>query len=375
MRITKPTKRRRSDEHYMKLALKLAGKGNPSPNPYVGCVIVKNNEIIGQGYHSKVGEAHAEAAAIANVSGSITEKKKKISGSTFYVTLEPCVHYGRTPPCVDKVISFKPKKVVIAMQDPNPLVNGRGIKKLMKAGIEVKPEVLEQEALYQNRVYNKYMLTGIPYVLMKSAVTMNWKISWGDGKKKRITGKDSHEFVHELRNQVDSILVGINTVIRDDPHLTTRITKNAKNLIVKNPLRVILDSKLKIPLNANVLNDSNVIIITGSKNKVPSVKKKLLRQKGINVFVTRDKRISIKEVLKILGNMGKTSLLIEGGARINTSAIKSKIADEIFFLVAPFVINDKDPLNVFSGSDDLRFKKMSVQKLGDDFVIKALPAW
>ena len=363
-------------EKYMQQALDLAAKGNPSPNPYVGCVIVKDNKVIGKGYHTKVGEAHAEAAAIANVSGNLTEKKKKIAGSIFYVTLEPCVHYGKTPPCVDKIISFKPKKVVMAMIDPNKLVNGRGIKKLNEAGIETEIGVLEQDAIYQNRIYNKYMKTGLPYVLMKSAVTMNWKISWGDGKKKRITGKDSHEFVHKLRNKVDAILVGNNTIIRDDPHLTTRIVAESPTLEVKDPMRVILDSKLKIPLNANVLNDSNVILITGSKNKVPSVKKRLLRQKGIKVFVTRDKRISIKEVLKILGNMGKTSLLIEGGARINASAVKSKMVDEIYFLVAPFVINDKNALGVFSGKvDNLRFKKISVNKLGDDFVVRAIPSW
>jgi len=384
-------------EKYMQMALDLASKGRPSPNPYVGCVIVKNGKIITKGYHHKSGEAHAEIDAICSyvndtksqiksstkIKKSVdrktskkikinkSEKIKQLKDSTIYITLEPCVHHGRTPPCVDKIISLKPKQVVIAMLDPNPIVCGKGVSKLREAGIEIILGILNDEAKELNKMYIKYIITCAPYTIMKSAVTLNWKITWGDGKNKRITGKESKNFVHKMRDKVDAILVGINTVLRDDPMLTTRIQKEGKD-----PVRIILDSKLKIPLTSKVLRDNNIIIFTGKANKIPSMKKRLLRQKGVRVFVCKDDKISIKKVLWALGKMGISSVLIEGGSRINTSSIREKVVDEIYFLVAPFVINEKNMMSVFSGNNNqLHFKKISVNKLGDDFVINAIPKY
>ncbi|MFH1439571.1 MAG: bifunctional diaminohydroxyphosphoribosylaminopyrimidine deaminase/5-amino-6-(5-phosphoribosylamino)uracil reductase RibD [Candidatus Woesearchaeota archaeon] len=412
--IIRNNKQNKVNEKYMRLALELARKGRPSPNPYVGCVIVKDNIVIAEGYHHRCGEAHAEIDAICSyvndtksqikstkfslrkrlnkvtevISKKIkinkSEKIRQLKGSTFYVNLEPCIHHGRTPPCVDKIISLKPAKVVIAMLDPNPIVKGNGVKKLREAGIDVLLGVLKDDAEELNKSYIKYISTKIPYTILKSAVTMNWKITWGDGRNKKITGKESKLFSHQLRNKVDAILVGINTVLRDDPLLTTRLDfdENTDKICNNNdhcnksrdPLRIILDSKLKIPLSAKVLKDNNIIIFTGKTNKIPSRKKILLRKRGVRVFVCRDDKISLKKVLWVLGRMGISSVLIEGGATINTSAIKEKVVDEIYFLVAPFVINKKNMKCVFSGNmDKLHFKKISVNKLGEDFIINAVP--
>lgn len=363
------------DEKYMQLALDLASKGNPSPNPYVGCVIVKNNRIIGKGFHRRCGEAHAEINAI-----SCAKNKMLLNGSTFYITLEPCVHYGKTPPCVDRLIALKPKEVIIAMPDPNPLVNGSGVKKLRDAGINVKVGVLEEEARAMNKAFVKFMKTGLPYVIMKSAVTMNWKITWGDGRNKKITCEESNRFVHELRNKVDAVLVGINTVLRDNPYLTTRLKDDKFNgMKTKDPMRVILDSELKIPLDANVLKDTNVIMITGRKamkDKAMIFKKRLLRKRGIKVYVTRDEKINITRAIHILGKMGVTSVLVEGGSRIFTSVLNAKLVDEIYFLVAPFVVGQKDNMSLFTRRiNHIRFRNTSVSKLGKDILIRAVPEY
>lgn len=372
---------------FMQQAIEIARKGNPSPNPYVGCVIVKeiaeknnkkkNNKnkkekknpfkVIATGYHKKAGEPHAEINALSRI------KNSDAKDSIIYINLEPCTFFGRTPPCVERIIKAKPKEVVIAMLDPNPKVFGNGVKKLREAGIKVTLGVLEHEAKELNKIYIKYMTTGLPYVFMKSAMTLNWKISWGDGKNKRITSKEANNFVHGMRNKVDAILVGINTVLKDNPHLTVRLDKPTTE--IRNPLRVILDSELKIPLTANVLRDNNVVIFTASMKKTKT--KEILRARGIRVFVFRERgKLSIKKALWILGKLGITSVLIEGGARVNTSAVNAKVVDEIFFLVAPFVINDPNSMGVFSEKmDNLYFRKISVNKLGGDFIINAVPRY
>lgn len=374
-------------KEFMRIALELAVHGNPTPNPYVGCVIVKDNKIISQGYHKKCGEAHAEIDALSKIKKS---ESGILQGSTFYVSLEPCTHYGRTPPCVDEIINAKPKEVVIAMLDPNPLVKGKGIKKLKEAGIKVTLGILEDEARELNKFYIKYITTNLPYVIMKSAVTKNWKISWGDGKNKQISSKESMVFAHELRNKVDAILVGVNTILRDNPFLTTRLTSKltteltskqkltSKMFEVKNPTRIILDSNLKIPLDANVLKDKNVIIFAGKQiqhNKKMTEKKELLRKKGVKVFVCRDEKINIKKVIYALGKMGISSVLIEGGARVNTSAVKARIVDEIYFVVAPFEVHNENSLNVFAEKVKFGYKKVSVNKLGKDFLVKIIPKY
>ncbi len=374
-----------NDEKYMQLALDLASKGNPSPNPYVGCIIVKEGRIIGQGFHKQCGMPHAEIEAIESINldgKKLSEANRKmiLAGSTFYITMEPCVHYGKTPPCVDKIIALKPKEVVIAILDPNPLVNGNGVKRLREAGIKVKVGVLEQEARAMNKTFIKFMKTGLPYVMMKAAVTLDWKLTWGDGKNKRITCEESNIFVHQLRNKVDAVLVGINTVLRDNPYLTTRLKGNIHNGIkTKDPMRVILDSELKIFLDANVLKDPNVVLITGSKamkNKEMILKKKMLRKRGIKVFVTRDERIDIKRAIQILGKMCATSVLIEGGSRIFTSALNAELVDEIFFLVAPFVVGGKDSVDIFTPElHQMKFKKTSVSKIGRDVLIRAVAGY
>jgi len=368
-------------KEFMRIALELAVHGNPTPNPYVGCVIVKDGKIISKGYHKKCGEAHAEIDALSNLKNKMKrDYMQRLNGSTFYITLEPCTHYGRTPPCVDKIIEAKPKEVVIAMFDPNPLVKGKGIKKLKDTGIKVTLGILEDEARELNKFYIKYIATNMPYVIMKSAVTKNWKISWGDGKNKQISSKESMVFAHELRNKVDAILIGVNTVLRDNPFLTTRL--NSLKAQTKNPIRVILDSRLSIPLDANVFNntlkDKNVIIFAGKHaqhNKKMIKKKDILRKKGVKIFVCKDEKINIKKAIYALGKMGISSVLIEGGARINTSAIKAKIVDEIYFVVAPFEVHDKPCLNVFAEKVKFGYKKVSVNKMGKDFLVNIIPKY
>jgi diaminohydroxyphosphoribosylaminopyrimidine deaminase/5-amino-6-(5-phosphoribosylamino)uracil reductase len=355
------------NEKYMERALELAkmGVGKVNPNPLVGAVIVKEDEIIGEGYHECYGEAHAERNAVKNA-------VKDVAGSTIYVTLEPCAHYGKTPPCVDLLIEKKFKKVVIGMLDPNELVAGKSIEKLRQHGIETIVGVKEEECKKMNEIFIKYIKTKIPFVILKSGMSLDGKIATYSGESKWITSKESREDSQNIRNRVHSIMVGVNTVIADNPELTCRIN-NEKKLI-----RIIVDTNLRIPLDSKVIRneDKNTIVATSINSD--ENKKQLLRNLGIKVVEVPNKnnRVDLKELLKKLGQEGIDSILIEGGGTLNFSALEENIVDKVIFYIAPKILGGEKSKSSIAGigfsklSEAVKLVNTSFRKIGEDLVIE-----
>lgn len=358
------------DKEYMGIALELASKGmgHVSPNPMVGALIVKDNNVIGSGYHMKYGEGHAEVNAFKNA------EEFDVSGATMYVTLEPCSHYGKTPPCAKKIIEKKIKRVVIGTLDPNPLVAGKGVYMLKEAGIEVECGVLEDECLKLNEVFMKYVVTKRPFVLMKSAMSLDGKIATKTGESKWISGEESRKNVHILRKQYSAIMVGVNTVIKDNPSLTCRIEENI------NPIRIIVDSKLRTPFDSNIVktaNDVKTIIACTSSASFEDRKK--FENMGVQILVCAEdseKRVCLNDLIERLGQLNIDSVLLEGGATLNFSALKSNIVDKIQIYIAPKIIggnNAKGPV-AGDGIDKLSkaFKLTNLQykKMGQDILIE-----
>jgi len=344
-------------EKYMQLALKLAALGNPSPNPYVGCVVVKNDNIIGKGFHRKAGAPHAEVEAIQNAENS----GYTTNGSTLYVNLEPCVHQGKTPPCVDLIISKGIHKVYISMLDPNPLISGRGIKKLEDAGIKVDVGLLNEQAYRLNERYIFFMRNNRPFVLLKSALSLDGKITYGDGKGKQITGMASQKYMHKLRNSYDSILVGINTVLKDDPQLNCRLTKG------RDPIKIILDSKLRIPLSAQVVkqNPHKLIVCTDIRH---NHKKEQLKKRGVEIIDFPRTPININFLLYELAKRQISSILIEGGHSVNYSFLSSGRVNKLMFFYAPIIIGEDK--SIVSGNYlGIKLKNINIRKLDDNFLI------
>nr|WP_279306196.1 bifunctional diaminohydroxyphosphoribosylaminopyrimidine deaminase/5-amino-6-(5-phosphoribosylamino)uracil reductase RibD [Paeniclostridium sordellii] len=356
------------DKHYMKIALDLAkeGKGKANPNPLVGAVIVKDKKIISKGYHKKYGEDHAEVNAFKNA-------KENVAGATMYVTLEPCSHYGKTPPCVDKIINNKISRVVIGMMDPNKLVSGQGIKKLQDAGIEVEVGVLGEECKKLNEVFIKYIKNKKPFVVLKAAMSLDGKISTSSGESKWITGNKSRSEVHKLRNDLSAIMVGVDTVIIDNPYLTCRIVDG------RNPIRIIVDSKLRIPKDSNVLentNDIKTIIATTEK----AAKEKIDYLKNIGVWVIKtkstDEKVNLKELMIKLGELKIDSILLEGGSMLNYSALEVGIVDKVLIYIAPKIIggvNSKTPVGgngIEQLKDAFKIKDLNISMVSEDVLIQ-----
>ncbi|KYK31096.1 MAG: hypothetical protein AYK19_17385 [Theionarchaea archaeon DG-70-1] len=348
-----------ADYKYMALALELAKKGRPSPNPLVGAVVVKDGKIIGKGYHAKAGEPHAEVNALQGINAR---------GATLYVNLEPCSHYGKTPPCTELIIKSGVKRVVCAMEDPNPLVCG--IEELRDNKITVDVGVLQKEAHTLNEKFVKYITTGTPFVTVKCAVSLDGKICCNSGDSKWITSEESRGYARRLRGEYDAILVGINTVVQDNPGL--RAEKG------KDPVRIILDSTLKIPLHAKVLSDSNVIIATTRRyNK----KKKDDLEGKASIWVCGTDKVNLRELMKKLGTHKITSVFIEGGSEVNASAVREKIADKFVFFVAPKLITGKKAKTPIGGpgvetmSEAVLLKDLTVKQLHEDILIEAYPDW
>lgn len=355
------------DKIWMKKAIILAekAKGRTSPNPMVGAVIVKNNKIIGKGYHKMAGEDHAEVLAIKNAGDNA-------KGATLYVNLEPCTHFGRTPPCVSAIIEAGIKRVVIGVEDPNPLVKGNGIKRLKEAGIEVKVGVLENESKKINEAFFKYITKKEPFVILKVASTLDGKIATSDGESKWITGERARQFVHHLRNQVDAVLVGIGTIFRDNPFLTARIRGG------RDPIKVILDSRLRIPEDSNVIkiNPEKTIIATtefASKDKMNKIK-----EKGVKILTikSKDGRVDLKELLSELGRMDIMTLLVEGGSRINGTFFDEGLIDKIIIFISPKLIGNDQPYGIFNGkgvktlSEAKVIKGLNFRRMGEDIYIE-----
>ena len=360
------------DEKYMRIALELAkkSKGRTSPNPMVGAVIVKDSEIVGTGYHQKAGTPHAEIHAIKNAGD-------KAKNSTMYVNLEPCSHYGRTPPCTDAIIKAGISRVVIAMTDPNPKVNGKGKAILESQGIEVKTGILEQEAKKLNEVFIKYITTGMPFVTLKVAMSLDGKIATFCRRSKWISCEDSRLLVHQIRNEVDAIIIGIGTVLCDNPTLTTRLPDcNGRDAV-----RVVLDSKARIPLDSKILNlNSEARTIVAVTNLAGEEKiEQLKKYADVLVISEKDGRINLTELMKKLAEMEITNILIEGGAEVNASALKERIVDRVMFFIAPKIIGGNSALGPIGGdgvedpSKAIKLTDISVMNSGSDILVIGTP--
>lgn len=352
----------------MKIALRLArrGLGKTSPNPIVGAVIVKDDRIIGRGYHRYFGGKHAEVNAIEDASDDIV-------GMTMYVTLEPCFHYGKTPPCVDVVIEAKPGRVVIGMQDPDPRVSGRSIEKLKRSGIETVVGVLEDECRSLNEAYIKHRSTGIPFITMKFAQTLDGRIAAADGSSRWVASPESLKLAHKLRATHDVILAGVNNVIIDDPELTLRLVRG------RSPIRVILDSKLRIPLDAKVLRDQEkATTIIATTPAADDDKMATLRESGIEVMtVATDLQggVDIARLMAMLGARDITSVLVEGGSRVFTSFLRKGLVDRLVAIIAPKILGTGldtiGDLNLQNINEALKLTFEKTYCLGDDIVVEA----
>ncbi|MCC5894675.1 MAG: bifunctional diaminohydroxyphosphoribosylaminopyrimidine deaminase/5-amino-6-(5-phosphoribosylamino)uracil reductase RibD [Alkalibacterium sp.] len=353
----------------MKRALELAGKGRgfTSPNPMVGAVIVKNGKIIGEGYHKKAGEAHAEVNAIHSATESV-------EGATIYVTLEPCSHFGKTPPCSDLIIDKKFRKVVVAATDPNPLVSGSGIERIRKAGIEVITGVCEKESHQLNEVFNTYITTKLPFVVMKYAMSLDGKIATETGESKWISSEDSRKHAHHLRGHLSAIMVGIGTILKDDPRLTCRIPG------YPNPTRIILDSKLRIPLDAAVLSNQHEapsLILTTSQ--ASEEKRTELEKKNIEVITVSELngQIDLRKAMQVMGKKGIDSILLEGGGTVNASALSADIVSKLIVYIAPILIGGEHATAPIMGhgvqhmSDVYKIKHMEINRIKEDIHIEA----
>lgn len=357
------------DRRYMKLALELAARarGRTSPNPMVGAVVVKEGKIIGQGYHLKAGTPHAEIHAL-------NEAGKAAAGSTLYVTLEPCCHYGRTGPCTGAIINAGVSRVVTAMGDPNPLVAGEGIRLLRSAGIEVTAGVLEEEARVLNEVFVKYITTGRPYVIAKAAVSLDGKIATRSGKSKWITGAEARAYGRQLRDWYDAIMVGIGTVLADDPALTTRLPDGGG----RDPVRIILDSRSGIPLNARVLTqESEAPTIIAVTAQAPPEKLEGLRKNGVEALIVNEgPQVDLAELMRLLGERGITSVLLEGGAMVHGSAFSAQIVDKVAWFIAPKIIGGRDApgpvggMGADSPADAAVLERVKISHLGADLLVE-----
>jgi len=358
-----------TDQDYMKLAIDVAkaGVGQTAPNPVVGAIVVKDGRVVGIGAHLQAGEEHAEVHAI-RMAG------EKAEGATVYVTLEPCSHHGRTPPCSDLLISKNVKRVVVATTDPNPLVAGTGIKKLENAGIEVVVGVLKQAADDLNAAFYHYINTKLPYVTLKSATSLDGKTATVTGESKWITGEEARLDVHRYRHQHDAILVGVNTVITDNPSLTTRLPNGGKN-----PIRVIVDTSLRTPLDSNVVIDGNAETWIITSRTATVKRQEQYHSMGVKVFPLDDDKITITKLLSLLGQQGISSLFVEGGAEINGSFIKEKVVNQVITYVAPKIIGGKLAPTSVGGTGFERMEEIlhlrikSVEQLGKDIKIISVP--
>lgn len=354
-----------NDIDYMKLALQLAEstRGQTSPNPMVGSVVVKNGAIVGMGAHLKAGEGHAEVQAL-NMAGDQAE------GGTIYVTLEPCSHYGKTPPCADLIIERGLKRVVVATGDPNPAVAGRGLVKLRQAGLEVVFGVCQAEADALNEVFFHYMRHVTPFVTVKSAMTLDGKTATVTGKSKWITGAAAREDVHRYRHTHDAILVGIGTVLADNPSLTTRLPGGGKN-----PIRIVLDRTLRIPLDALLIQGQEAPTWILTREEAPLEKQKELEQFGIEVIRLPDD--SIQTALQVLGSKGVTSLFVEGGAEVNGSFLKERAINQFIMYMAPKLFGGQSAATVIGGEgfseveDALELDIIEVATVGADIKVVA----
>lgn len=353
------------ESEYMRRAIALAknGEGRTNPNPLVGAVLVKNNEIIGEGFHQKYGGLHAEREALKNCE----ENGNSAEGATLYVTLEPCCHFGKQPPCTQAIVEAGIRRVVVGSRDPNPLVHGKGNSFLREQGIEVTEDFLKDECDALNPIFFHYISTRTPYVALKYAMTADGKTASKTGKSKWITGEKSRLFVHQLRNRYSCILAGIGTVLSDNPLLTSRIPGG------RNPVRIICDSKLRIPLDCNIVQTAKeipTIIACCQENE----KKSALEKSGCEVLCFPGKNgVNLKKLTETLGERSLDSVLIEGGSEIHYSALEAGIVQHIYAFTAPKIFGGKAKTPVEGEGIELpencfQLELERIEKIGDDIL-------
>lgn len=373
------------DEKWMSHALDLAKHGYwyTETNPLVGAVLVKSGKVIGEGWHKKYGDVHAEVNAFRNC-------KENTEHATLYVTLEPCCHYGKTPPCLNLVLQKKVKRVVIAMKDPNPLVSGKSIKILKENGIQVIVGVLENEAVKLNEIFIKYITEHKPFVLYKAAMSIDGKTSCYTGDSKWISSETSRNDVHYLRNKYKAIMVGAGTIKKDNPSLTSRFyiinKKNGEKELMKNqrnPIRIIVDGKLSSPIDSKVFQDGGkTVVLTTSYADKKNVEK--FKNKGIELIYSNlrnEGKVDLNKSLEILARKGINSILLEGGAETAAEAFNQKIVDKLRIYIAPIIIGGKTSPSIIGGSgvskisDAIKLKNISINNLNEDTIFEAYTNW
>ncbi|MDK9700018.1 MAG: bifunctional diaminohydroxyphosphoribosylaminopyrimidine deaminase/5-amino-6-(5-phosphoribosylamino)uracil reductase RibD [bacterium] len=353
--------KRVTPEEWISEALRIAqrGFGKVGPNPMVGAIIVKDDRLIASGAHQRFGGPHAEVVALRKAGD-------KAHGATLYVTLEPCCHFGKTPPCTDAILKAGIAKVVSTTRDPNPLVSGKGFSTLRKAGVEVVEGVSETEALALNRAYFKHVTSGLPYVIVKIAQSLDGKIATSTGSSQWITGEKSRKFVHQLRASVDAVIVGIGTVLADDPLLNVRLVSG------HDPVRIILDSHFRTPPSANVFTTKAPVMICGIAGAEPARQIKL-KKAGAEIIElpAADERVGLLDVLRFAASQGIHRILVEGGRDIATAFLRSRIADELIVAIAPKLIGADGRsgfgnLGIEQIDDAIGFDRIHIERFGDD---------
>ena len=361
---------RQEDIEYMRRAMELAerGVGFTNPNPMVGAVIVKGGKVIGEGWHERCGEWHAERNAFKNCTAPV-------EGATMYVTLEPCCHYGKTPPCTEAIIEHGIARVVVGMEDPNPLVAGKGIALLREAGIEVVCGVEEEALREQNRVFLKYISTKLPWVAMKTAMTLDGKIATRTGDSKCITGAEARAYVHELRHRFMAIVVGIGTAVADDPLLNCRIEGRG----VRQPIRVVVDSNARLSLDSQLVKTAGEYrTIVAHTRFAPEERVKALREAGVEMSLCKEKEglVDVRNLLELLGQSGIDSILLEGGGSLNYTFLSEGLADELYAFIAPKIVggmNAKTPVEgagMEKMADAINLELENVLNIGHDVLLK-----
>ena len=359
------------DYRYMQRALDLAerGAGWTSPNPAVGAVVVRHGQVVGEGYHRRAGEPHAEVHALKQA-GDLAR------GATLYVTLEPCNHYGRTPPCTEAILAAGIRRVVVATADANPVVRGRGLARLMNAGLEVWVGVGRKEARRLNEAFAKYITSGLPWVSLKVAMSLDGRVATRTGGARWITGPAARRLVHQLRHRHDAVLVGAGTVLADDPRLTVRLEQG------RDPVRLVLDSRLRIPLSSRVINlpSSAPTWIFTTPNHDRD-KRRLLEARGAEVIVVPGSgpRVDIRAMLEIVGQRGITSIMVEGGPTVNAAFLKHNLVDRLYLFLAPKIIGGHEAPGPVGGagveevSSAQRIEGVEVTRVGEDWLFTGYP--
>lgn len=358
---------KKSHEYFIGLAARLAFKarGKTSPNPMVGALVVKDGKIAGRGYHKKAGLSHAEIIAL-DEAGSLSQ------GATLYVTLEPCAHFGKTPPCVDRIINSGVREVIVGMVDPNPLNNGRGINILREHKIKVQAGFLEERLRKMNEAFIKYITKRMPFVTVKVAESLDGRIAAKTGDSKWITSDKSRAYAHRMRQNYDAVMVGVNTVLRDNPKLDAWFSK-------KQPVKVIVDSQLSSPQDAGIFSgDSKVIIVTlPSKPGQETENRKILSAKA-KILEVKEKagQINLRDMLKKLAGQGIVNILVEGGGSLNGSLFDDGLVDKILFFISPKIIGGKEAIGAVMGAgisrmdQAIKIKETSLKRIGEDFLVE-----